>query len=156
MNRFSKRFPKRKHIQFECKKMYSDRRNSTPSSSSSNKMINFDHHHHQNELLSLNRLYNSVNSDTTCSNYSSIESLLESRHTNPEEILSALGFGCSLSETMMDIDPLNRIPNRFFHQQSNAKGVDVNDILHMMIINNNKQLQLPSYYYQCKYYNKKQ
>ncbi|KAH9511762.1 hypothetical protein DERF_010195 [Dermatophagoides farinae] len=130
----------------------------TPSSSSSNLMINFDynnhHHHHPHcvnqriKRLSLsNQLFSSINSDSSCSSYSSIESLLESRRENPEQILLALGFGRPI-DSLDHLDPLNRIPYRFFMQQSNCKGVNVNDFIRLLRESEETSQIKSSYYFQ--------
>ena len=81
-----------KKIANNDERMMFERRNSTPTTptissttSSTNMMIiNYNY----NKLISLNQLYNnSINSDDTLSSISSIDSLLESRRENPEEIL---------------------------------------------------------------------
>ncbi|XP_022241797.1 uncharacterized protein LOC106459580 isoform X2 [Limulus polyphemus] len=58
------------------------------------------------------------------SSLSSVESLLEARRGDPEEVLLALGFGGKLPK-----DPISRIPKRFLLQPSCAKGVKVEDFL---------------------------
>jgi len=78
------------------------------------------------ELLDLKNAYSSLNSDVSCSSLSSVEELLEQRRENPEEILLALGFGGSFEEA---VDPLVRIPYRFFEHQSKAKGIHVGEML---------------------------
>lgn len=49
----------------------------------------------------------------------SVESLLEARREDPEELLLALGFGGQ------EADPVARIPERFLVQPSQARGVDL-------------------------------
>ncbi|XP_075680497.1 ki-ras-induced actin-interacting protein-IP3R-interacting domain olf186-M [Dermatophagoides pteronyssinus] len=141
-----------KKIANNDERMLFERRNSTPTtptiSSTTNMMIiNYNY----NKLISLNQLYNnSINSDDTLSSISSIDSLLESRRENPEEILCGLGFAASTFED--EINPLSRIPKRFFRQQSLAKGVNVDKIIEMIMINNEflQQSSSSSYYNQSK------
>lgn len=83
----------------------------------------------------------SINSESSAaSTVSSIESMLEARRENPEEILLALGFGgagyhlgASLGAAngpeANNCDLLARIPGRFFEQPSSAKGIDLRDML---------------------------
>jgi hypothetical protein len=70
------------------------------------------------DLIALNNRYNSFNSDISMSSISSIESILESRREDPEELLLSLGFGY-----VQDEQPMNRIPQRFLESPSVAKGV---------------------------------
>ncbi len=96
-------------------------------------------------LIASRAAYGSLNSDVSAasSSVSSVESLLEIRRENPEEILMALGFGGSGggsgcggygSGLLVDpgnvllMDPLLRIPGRFFEQPSSARGIDVQDL----------------------------
>ncbi|KAH7982875.1 hypothetical protein HPB52_007874 [Rhipicephalus sanguineus] len=51
----------------------------------------------------------------------SVESLLEARREDPEELLLALGFG----GPVRDENPVSRIPERFLAQPSQARGVDM-------------------------------
>ncbi|XP_076313020.1 ki-ras-induced actin-interacting protein-IP3R-interacting domain olf186-M [Tachypleus tridentatus] len=71
---------------------------------------------------------NSFNSDFSSysgiSSLSSVESLLEARRGDPEEVLLALGFGGKPPN-----HPISRVPKRFLLQPSQAKGVKVEDFL---------------------------
>ncbi|XP_069697501.1 uncharacterized protein olf186-M isoform X2 [Periplaneta americana] len=72
----------------------------------------------------------SVQSDVTShtgSHCSSVESFLESRRPDPEEILLGLGFGGSVGGSGVDTE-LSRIPRRFL-QPSKVKGVEIDDYL---------------------------
>lgn len=102
-------------------------------------MICADDEEHK-EKRSLHRNTTSVNSESSAaSTVSSIESMLEARRENPEEILLALGFGGGryLGQNFgvrngyepSDCDLLARIPGRFFEQPSSAKGIDLRDML---------------------------
>lgn len=51
----------------------------------------------------------------------SVESLLEARREDPEELLLALGFG----GPVRDENPVSRIPERFLAHPSQARGVDM-------------------------------
>ncbi|KAJ6215934.1 hypothetical protein RDWZM_010434 [Blomia tropicalis] len=77
-------------------------------------------------IIEMKNVYSSLNSDISNSSVSSVESLLEARKENPEEILLALGFGGFCNES---VDPLLRIPCRFFESQSKAKGINVGEIV---------------------------
>lgn len=76
-------------------------------------------------LAELRSKQSSFNSETsgfsTISSMSSVESLLEARREDPEELLLALGFG----GRPQDDDPVARIPDRFLAQPSQARGVDL-------------------------------
>ncbi|EEC15974.1 hypothetical protein IscW_ISCW022006 [Ixodes scapularis] len=72
------------------------------------------------ELRSKQSSFNSETSGfSTISSMSSVESLLEARREDPEELLLALGFGGQ------EADPVARIPERFLVQPSQARGVDL-------------------------------
>ncbi|XP_022253397.1 uncharacterized protein LOC111088227 isoform X2 [Limulus polyphemus] len=58
------------------------------------------------------------------SSFSSVESLLEARKEDPEELLLALGFGGQTGK-----DSVSRIPKRFFMEPSHARGVKVYNFL---------------------------
>ena len=75
------------------------------------------------DLIALNNKYHSFNSEISMSSISSIESLLESRREDPEELLLALGFGYQPEN-----QNVNRIPQRFFESPSSAKGVNPENI----------------------------
>ncbi|XP_054166735.1 protein ITPRID2-like [Oppia nitens] len=83
---------------------------------------------HQNmrtrDLIAMNSKYSSFNSDFSMSSISSIESLLESRREDPEELLLALGFGY-----IPEDQTANRIPKRFLESPSYAKGVNSDSIM---------------------------
>ncbi|XP_075738091.1 ki-ras-induced actin-interacting protein-IP3R-interacting domain olf186-M [Rhipicephalus microplus] len=76
-------------------------------------------------LAELRSKQSSFNSETsgfsTISSMSSVESLLEARREDPEELLLALGFG----GPVRDENPVSRIPERFLAQPSQARGVDM-------------------------------
>jgi hypothetical protein len=76
------------------------------------------------DLIALNNRYNSFNSDISMSSISSIDSILESRREDPEELLLSLGFGY-----VPDEQPINRIPQRFLEFPSVAKGVSTEFLL---------------------------
>ena len=82
------------------------------------------------DLIALNNKYNSFNSELSMSSISSIDSLLESRREDPEDLLLALGFGYQ-SENQT----VNRIPQRFFESPSSAKGVSPENVRKMYGIN---------------------
>lgn len=75
-------------------------------------------------LADLRSKQNSFNSEassfSTVSCISSVDSLLEARREDPEELLLALGFG---ARTPVEDDPLGRVPERFLAQPSAARGV---------------------------------
>ncbi|PSN41799.1 hypothetical protein C0J52_19775, partial [Blattella germanica] len=73
----------------------------------------------------------SVQSDVTShtgSHCSSVESYLESRRPDPEEVLLSLGFGGSAGGAGSIDTEVSRIPRRFL-QPSKVKGVGINDFL---------------------------
>lgn len=76
-------------------------------------------------LAELRSKQSSFNSETsgfsTISSMSSVESLLEARREDPEELLLALGFGGPVRSD----NPVSRIPERFLVQPSQARGVDM-------------------------------
>lgn len=76
-------------------------------------------------LAELRSKQSSFNSETsgfsTISSMSSVESLLEARREDPEELLLALGFG----GPVRDENPVSRIPERFLAHPSQARGVDM-------------------------------
>lgn len=76
-------------------------------------------------LAELRSKQSSFNSETsgfsTISSMSSVESLLEARREDPEELLLALGFGGPVRNE----NPVSRIPERFLVQPSQARGVDM-------------------------------
>ncbi|XP_065211912.1 uncharacterized protein olf186-M isoform X2 [Planococcus citri] len=59
------------------------------------------------------------------SHCSSVDSLLEARKPDPEEVLLSLGFGGTASSSYLET---GRIPKRFL-QQSQLKGVDIEDFI---------------------------
>ncbi|CAG9858706.1 unnamed protein product, partial [Phyllotreta striolata] len=63
-----------------------------------------------NSAKSLSRDYSFQSDDGTNSVCSSVESFLEMRRPDPEEMLMELGFGPS-----KDNERINRIPSRFLH-----------------------------------------
>ncbi|XP_044734043.1 protein ITPRID1 [Chrysoperla carnea] len=65
----------------------------------------------------------SFQSDDACSHCSSVESVLEFRRPDPEEVLIGLGFGPSYEE-----DETARIPKRFLHP-SKLAGINVEPFL---------------------------
>lgn len=75
------------------------------------------------ELIAMNSKYNSFNSEVSMSSISSIESLLDSRREDPEELLLALGFGYQPEN-----QTLNRIPQRFLESPSQARGVNLENV----------------------------
>lgn len=61
-------------------------------------------------------------------NLNKVESLLETRQQKADDILYSLGFGGQFDG---NIEPLMRVPVRFFECQSNAKGILINDLIHI-------------------------
>ncbi|XP_064465643.1 protein ITPRID2-like isoform X2 [Ornithodoros turicata] len=72
-------------------------------------------------LAGLRSKQSSFNSETSCFSSSSVDSLLEARREDPEELLLALGFGASPRT------PLGRVPKRFLTQPSAARGILARD-----------------------------
>ena len=86
---------------------------------------------HENIWPSLKKLKlirdkkSSFNSEqSTFSGISSIESLLDLRREDSEDVLYALGL-----VDFDEDDRIKRIPKRFFQKKSQAKGIDVEDFI---------------------------
>ena len=68
----------------------------------------------------------------TCENillasFPSVSSLLAAMETDPEDVLISLGFCDDISSQV------RRIPARFFMTPSQAKGIDVQKVLHQVM-----------------------
>lgn len=78
----------------------------------------------EQKMHSLRHQFESFNSEASVSSISSIESLLDSRRDNLEDILFSLGFGVGDDE-----NPINKIPKRFLESPSVAKGINLEEFI---------------------------